>query len=125
MKRLALFIVLAPCLVTGCGRSLDPAVDPAEAGKALQTALEAWKSGKSPQDLAKASPFIIMNEDDWRVGKRLLDFDMEKGSVSGRQVRCRVRIKLSDKDDKAVERDAVYIIDTVPQIVIVRDSFAS
>jgi hypothetical protein len=125
MKRLALFIALAPCLVIGCGRSLDPAVDPGEADKALQTALEAWKSGKSPQDLTKARPSIIMNEDDWRLGKRLLDFDMEKGAVSGRQVRCRVRIKLLDKDDKTVDRNAVYIIDTVPQIVIVRDSFAS
>ena len=92
---------------------------------ALQTALEAWKSGKSPQDLTNARPSIIMNEDDWRVGKRLLNFDREKGSVSGRQVRCRVRIKLQDKNDKAVDRDAVYIIDTVPHIVIVRDSFAS
>jgi hypothetical protein len=125
MKRLALFIALAPCLVMGCGRSLDPAADPAEADKALQTALEAWKSGKSPENLTKARPPIIMNEDDWRMGKRLLDFDMEKGSVSGRQVRCRVRIKLQDKDGKTVDRDAVYIIDTIPQIVIVRDSFAS
>jgi len=125
MKRFTLFIVLAPFLVIGCGRSLDAAVDPAEADKALQTALEAWKSGKSPQDLKKASPSIVMNEDDWRVGKRLLEFDMGKGAVSGRQVRCRVRIKLRDKDDKTVDRDAVYIIDTIPQIVIVRDSFAS
>jgi len=125
MKRLALFVALAPCLLVGCSRSLDPAADPAEADKALQTALEAWKSGKSPEDLAKARPPIIMNEDDWRMGKRLLDFEMEKGSVSGRQVRCRVRIKLQNKDDKTVDRDAVYIIDTIPQIVIVRDSFAS
>ena len=125
MKRLALFIALTPCLVIGCGPSLDPAVDPAEADKALQTALEAWKSGKSPQDLTKSRPSIVMNEDDWRVGKRLLHFEMEKGAVSGRQVRCRVRIKLQDKDNKAVDRDAVYIIDTIPQIVIVRDSFAS
>ncbi len=125
MKRFTLFIALSACLVMGCGRGLDPAADPAVADKALQTALEAWKSGKSPQDLTKARPSIIMNEDDWRVGKRLLDFDMEKGSVSGRQVRCRVRIRLQDKNDKTVDRDAVYIIDTVPQIVIVRDSFAS
>jgi hypothetical protein len=50
---------------------------------------------------------------------------MEKGSLSGRQVRCRVRIKLQDKGDKTVERQGVYIIDTTPRIVIVHDSFAS
>jgi hypothetical protein len=66
-----------------------------------------------------------MNEDDWRVGKRLLEFKMEPVGLSGRQARCKVHIKLQDKDQKPVERDAVYIIDTIPRIVIVRDSFAS
>ena len=125
MKCLALFIALALCFVAGCGRGLDPAADPAEAEKALRTALEAWKSGKSPEDLQKQQPSVVMNEDDWRMGKRLLDFQMEKGSLSGRQVRCRVRIKLLNKDDTTVDREAVYIIDTTPRIVIVRDSFAS
>lgn len=125
MKRLTLFLVLTVCLMPGCHRGLDSDVDSAQADKALQTALEAWKGGKSQADLEKGHPSIIMNEDDWRTGKRLLDFKMEKGALSGRQVRCRVRIKLQDKDDKSVERDAVYIIDTTPRIVIVRDSFAS
>jgi hypothetical protein len=125
MKRLALFVVFTVCVMPGCHRSLDSDADPAQADKVLQTALEAWKGGKSQADLEKGQPSIIMNEDDWRTGKRLLDFKMDKGALSGRQVRCRVHIKLQDKDDKAVERDAVYIIDTTPRIVIVRDSFAS
>jgi len=87
--------------------------------------LEAWKSGKSQDELQKGSPSILMNEDDWRTGKRLLDFKMEKPALSGRQVRCRVHITLQEAGDKSVDRDAVYIIDTTPRIVIVRDSFAS
>jgi len=122
---MVLFVTLALCLLSGCGRKLDPDVDPAEGDKALRTALEAWKSGKSPEDLEKEHPPILMNEDDWRMGKRLLDFKMESGSLSGRQVRCRVQIKLQGKDGKTVDREAVYIIDTIPRIVIVRDSFAS
>jgi len=125
MKRAALFITLSLCLLSGCGRTLDPNADPAEADKALRTALEAWKGGKSPDDLKQGRPPILMNEDDWRTGKRLLDYEMEKGSLSGRQVRCRVRIKLQGADGEAADREAVYIIDTVPRIVIVRDSFAS
>lgn len=125
MKRMILILILALGLLPGCGRKLDADADPEMGDKALRTALEAWKSGKSPGDLEKEHPSIIMNEDDWRMGKRLLDFKMEKGSLSGRQVRCRVRIKLQDKDGKTVERSAVYIIDTIPRIVIVRDSFAS
>jgi len=125
MKHFALFIALALCLLPGCRRALDPNADSGEADKALRTALEAWKSGKAPADLEKESPSIIMNEDDWRTGKRLLDYKMDAGSLSGRQVRCRVQIKLQDKDNRTEERQAVYIIDTTPRIVIVRDSFAT
>src|SRR5947209_8568676 len=41
---------------------------------------------------------------------------MEKGTLSGRQVRCWVHITLRDGNDKTVDRDAVYIIDTIPRI---------
>jgi hypothetical protein len=125
MKRSAVSITLALCLLSGCTRTLDPNSDPGEADKALHTALEAWKGGQSPDDLKQGHPPIIMNEDDWRTGSRLLDYEMEEGVLSGRQVRCRVRIKLRDRDGQTVEREAVYIIDTIPRIVIVRDSFAS
>jgi hypothetical protein len=125
LKRFTWLVVLAACLLPGCGRSLDPPADSAEADRALRTALESWKGGKSPGDLEKERPPILMNEDDWRAGKRLLDFKMLDGSLSGRQVRWRVRITLQDKGNKAVEREATYIIDTTPRIVIVRDQFAT
>ena len=125
MRCLALTIGLTILALAGCGRGLDPEADRSVADKALRTALEAWKTGKSQADLEKEQPSIIMNEDDWRVGKRLLDFKTEESAISGRQVRCRVQIKLQDKDGKTANRSAVYIIDTTPRIVIVRDSFAS
>jgi hypothetical protein len=125
MRRLTSLLVLALCLLPGCSRRLDPPADTAEADRAMRAALEAWKDGKSQADLEHGSPSIIMNEDDWRAGKRLLDFTMIDGSLSGRQVRWRVRITLRDKDGKPVERQATYIIDTTPRIVIVRDTFAT
>jgi hypothetical protein len=125
MKHLALFIVLSLLVLSGCSRGLGPDADANTGGKALETALDAWKNGKTQEDLAKASPSIIMNEDDWRVGKQLLEFKVEDSAMSGRQLRCHVRIKLQDKDGKTQEQKATYIIDTTPRIVIVRDSFAS
>jgi hypothetical protein len=125
MRRFTPLIVLVLCLLPACDRRLDPPADTTEADKALRTALEAWKAGKSQRDLEKERPPIIMNEDDWRVGKRLLGFQLLDGSLSGRQVRWRVRITLQDKDNKPVEREATYIIDTTPRIVIVRDTFAT
>jgi hypothetical protein len=125
MKRLALFILLCLCLLSSCRRGLDKDADPEEGGKALQTALEAWKKGQTPEELEKMSPPILMNEDDWRLGKRLLDFKVEENTLKGRQVRSRVRIKLEDKSGKSLEKKAAYIIDTTPRLVIVRDTFAN
>jgi hypothetical protein len=123
MKRFAVLAILSTCLLQGCQRRLDQNADPDEGSKALQTALEAWKSGKSPKELAKIKPSILMNEDDWRLGKRLLDFKVEESSLSGRQIRTRVQIKLQDKDGRKLDQRATYIIDTTPRIVIVRDVF--
>ena len=125
MQRLLVCTSLAVCILSGCSRGLDPDASKPEADKALQTALEAWKNGKSQADLEKGIPSIIMNEDDWRTGKRLLDYKAEESVLAGRQIRCRVWIKLQDQVNKTVETNAVYIIDTTPRIVIVRDSFAS
>jgi hypothetical protein len=125
MKRLALFIPLSLGLLQGCGRGLDKDADPEEGVKALHTALTAWKDGKAHAELEKMTPPIIMNEDDWRSGKRLLDFKVEESALSGRQVRCKARIKLGGKDGKALEQRAIYIIDTTPRLVIVRDTFSS
>src|SRR5579864_1711562 len=125
MNRLRLCPLLLLCSIAACHSSLGPDASQPEADKTLQTALEAWKSGKTQADLEKGNPSIIMNEDDWRTGKRLVDFKMEESTLSGRQVRCRVHIRLQDPTNKIVEQDAVYIIDTTPRIVIVRDTFAS
>jgi hypothetical protein len=125
MRRLAVFIWVALLFLPGCGGSLGPDSDRDVADKALRTALEAWQNGKSQDSLEKEKPSIIMNEDDWRTGKRLIEFKIDECKMSGRQVRCRVWLKLQEKDGKNAERNAVYIIDTTPRIVIVRDMFAS
>jgi hypothetical protein len=104
---------------------LEPA-DLEQAGPALRTALEAWKDGKSQEELTNQKPSILMNEDDWRMGKRLLDFRMEdQGALSGRQVVWRAQIELQGKSGKTEKQWATYVIDTTPRLVIVRDRFAS
>jgi hypothetical protein len=104
---------------------MEPA-DIDQAGPALRTALEAWKGGKSQQELADQAPSILMNEDDWRVGKRLVHYEMEeRGSLSGRQVVWKVQMRLQDRGGKTEDYKATYVIDTTPRLVIVRDLFAS
>lgn len=125
MKRLATIVALSVGLLQGCGRGLDKDADPEEGVKALHAALAAWKDGKTQAEVEALTPSILVNDDDWRTGKRLLAFKVEESGLSGRQVRCRARIKLGGKDGKTVEQWATYIIDTTPRLVIVRDTFAS
>jgi hypothetical protein len=125
MKRL-LLVALCLCFIPACGKGPAAPADVNQAGSALQTALDAWKSGKSQKDLAEQNPSIIMNEDDWRVGKRLIHFEIkDAGVLTGRQVVSKVQIQLEDKDGKKEDCNATYVIDTTPRIVIVRDLFAS
>jgi len=123
MKHIVLSSAVCLCLL-GCGQS-NADVDIDQAGPALRSALEAWKSGKTPADLESQSPSILMNETDWKAGKRLLQFKMDdKGSQYGRQVRWRVQVRIQDKSGETQDQNATYVIDTTPRIVIVRDSFA-
>jgi hypothetical protein len=123
MKHLYL-LTLSLGFFSGCSRDIKPA-DVDQAGPALRTALEAWKGGGSQDELASQNSPIIMNEDDWREGKRLLDYKLEgTGSMYRRQVVWWVQIKLQDKSGKTEDRRAKYVIDTTPRLVIVRDRFA-
>jgi hypothetical protein len=124
MNRMLPLLALALCFA-GCGYQHASNVDPTDAGKVLKTALDAWKDGKNNEELAKLSPSIIMNESDWTSGNQLLEYKMnENGVLDGRQVRWVVQIKLQDKTGKVSDRKATYIVDTNPQVVIVRDTFA-
>jgi len=119
MKRAGGWLMVVLALQLGCGGSIDKDSSAVDGGKALRTALEAWKAGKEPASL---EPDIIMNELEWRNGKKLVDFKMpETSTMHGRQVRWEVDLTIQDKAGAKKDQKAKYIIDTVPRIVIVRD----
>jgi hypothetical protein len=123
MKRLAVVVpVWLLILVPGCGKSLHDPVDPDKAGTVLQAALEAWKQGEAFGDLQKRAPPIYFNEPEWKAGKRLVSFTPGKVELMGRQARCSVKLSLRDKEGRTTQREISYQIDTVPQVVIVREN---
>jgi hypothetical protein len=109
-------------LMVGCSKTLDDPVDPNEARAVLQTALDAWKQGESYGDLQKRTPPIYFREPEWEAGKKLVTFKAGKVDLMGRQGRCSVKLSLLDKAGKATEREISYLIDTTPQVVIVREN---
>jgi hypothetical protein len=122
MKRIACaFGVCFLTLLLGCSKALDDPVDPGDASTALQTALDAWKQGDAYGDLEKRHPPIYFREPEWEAGKKLVNFTLGKAGLMGRQGRCLARLSLVDRSGKATQREVSYLIDTTPQVVIVRE----
>jgi hypothetical protein len=107
----------------GCGPSNGPDADPAEAVTVLRTALDAWKKGETPESLQDQQPPIWFNEDDWKSGAKLLDYQVDdKTTMHGRQVRCQVSLT-TEKNNRKSERTIAYLVDTTPNRVIAREGF--
>jgi hypothetical protein len=115
--RIAIFAVL----VTACGcdtsaRSLH--LDEAQARDSLVTSLEAWKAGKTPDDL---KPEIFIGEWDWKNGKTLVDYEILADERSdGTNLHIPVRLSLKDPKGKSFKSDVVYVVGTSPVITISR-----
>jgi hypothetical protein len=104
----------------GCGSSATPA-DQAEGGKALQTALDAWKGGKTPDELAKQEPSIHVADSDWKSGLVLKDYKTDgEGKLIGADLNYSVVLELRDAKGKAKTKKAVYAVSTHPQILVLR-----
>jgi hypothetical protein len=124
LKKFA-YVLTVPLLALaaiGCGRKIDPPVDPDRAGEVLQVALDSWKKGDAFGDLEKRDPPIYFNEREWEAGKKLVNYQAGKVSLMGRQGRCVVKLTLQDKAGTRTERDIGYQIDTTPRVVIARES---
>ena len=120
-RRLLCLCVCSLALALGCGQTPEPAVDPNEAGKVLQVALESWKKGESYGTLQQRQPPIYFNEREWEAGSKLENFQAGPVDLMGRQGRCKVKLSIRDKAGKVADRDVTYLIDTVPKAVIVRE----
>ena len=105
----------------GCAPPPEPPVEPADAEVALRAAFDAWKAGEPYSALEGRSPPVVFTEPLWRDGSTLLEYELGEVQLHGRQARCTVRLRLKDSSGKAADRRIGYLIDTRPQVVIVRE----
>jgi hypothetical protein len=116
---------LALALGAGCGgRSAAPS-DADEGRKALQTALDAWKGGETPDALARRTPPIHVTDGDWMGGLRLQRYRADDGGrLVGTDVNYNVVLELKTAKGKVVKKNAVYAVTTHPQLLVHRqDNF--
>jgi hypothetical protein len=107
-------------LVSGCGSKVD--LNRAE--KVVRTALEAWKGGGNPKQLADQGIEIV--EPDWKAGYRLLNYELKNASAQPQQgPRVVVVLHLQTRAGKKVRQEVAYevIFKDQNKVSIGRDAF--
>ena len=104
----------------GCGQSASPS-DRIEGHKALQTVLDAWKRGEKPAALAQRTPPIHVSDGDWMSGLRLQGYQADDGGkLVGSDFNFNVVLKLKTAKGKVMNKEAVYVVTTHPQLLVLR-----
>jgi hypothetical protein len=119
---------LAPALaallfIAGCGQTSGAALTTDEelARQSLVTALDAWKSGKTPADLKNASPPVIVGDHDWKSGAKLVGYELPGEEFNdGANLHITADLDLENADAGKSRQRIVYIVGTDPAITIFR-----
>jgi hypothetical protein len=118
-KLSALFLLALPL---GCG-SPQPA-DPDQARATLTLALDAWRDGRTIDEVSTGSPPIIVADPLWKAGFKLARYQVaETTRAAGFDVKIPVELWLQDPQGKAVQEKVKYTVSTQPSRTVVRAPF--
>jgi hypothetical protein len=108
-------------MASGCGGGPPRPADSSQAREALRAALDSWKAGQRPEDLARQSPAIHVKDVDWTEGFRLVDYKADAdGRLVGYDMNYPVVLELKSPRGKAVKKNAVYTVTTRTDVFISR-----
>lgn len=120
--RVALAILVAAVLPAGCGAP-RPA-DPDLARKTLTTALDAWRDGRSVDEVTAGSPPITVNDPAWKSGYKLNGYKIAETTKSvGWDLKFPVELSLQDPKGKARTENAKYTVSVEPSLTVIRSPF--
>jgi hypothetical protein len=109
--------------LAGCSDSkpLPMATTPEAARPALQAALDAWKAGRTPEELRGQSPPVYFNDADFGRGRKLADYSIEgDGTPMGTGLSFAVTLTLQG-NGKPTPRKLAYRVATQPTVSIYRE----
>jgi hypothetical protein len=117
-----LFFLLAGLTITGCGQAEPKRADAETARKTLREALDAWRSGESPDALQGRSPPIYVAEREWKNGAKLAAFEADpRDELFGSDLRCHVALTLQDSAGTSRKKRATYSVGTNNKLTVVRE----
>ncbi len=110
---------LLAILPPGCGGQ-KPA-DPDQARATLAMALDAWKGGKTIEDVTGGSPSITVADPSWKAGFKLSRYQVaETTRAAGFDLKIPVELWLEDPKGKAVQEKVKYTVSVQPARTVIR-----
>ena len=111
--------VLMAVLPLGCGGS-TPA-DPDLARATLAMALDAWRDGRTIDEVSNGSPPITVAEPAWKSGFKLSKYEVaDTTRAVGFDLRMPVQLWLEDPKGKPVEESVKYTVSVQPVRTVIR-----
>ena len=117
-------LTLLACLMTliGCGPPGVPVSDVDAARNLLDTSLQAWKAGRTVEQLRQEKPPIYVADDLWNQGVELTDYTIASdGELYGSNVRLQVKLNGLRKDGETIAQQVKYLVTTTPALTIARE----
>ncbi len=106
----------------GCG-GLEP-TDPDMARETLSLALDAWRDGRSLDDVTNGSPPITVADPAWKAGYKLSSYQVaETAKAAGFDLKIPVQLSLQDPNGKVVQEKVRYTVSVQPSRTVIRSPF--
>src|SRR5260221_6104265 len=106
----AVLLALVSLAQSGCRPTKAVATDPDQARTTLVQALDAWKSGETPDGLHGRAAIRVVDSA-WQKGMRLVAYEIVgNGQMDGFDWQLRAKLSLEDGEGNRLEEKAVYAI---------------
>ena len=103
----------------GCGGQ-KPA-DPDQARATLAMALDAWRDGKSMDEVTNGSPPITVADPSWKAGLKLARYQVgESARAAGFDLKIPVELWLEDPRGKSTHEKVKYTVSVQPSRTVIR-----
>jgi len=114
--------LLAIAASSGCGGSAAGPVDETTARSMLAQALDAWVGGKQAAELRAQSPEIVVVDQQWTGGAKLVDYEIVgTGSFDGKTLRAPVNLTVIDPRARVPKKlPANFTVGLQPVVTVVR-----
>jgi hypothetical protein len=115
--------ICAALAAVGCGGKTDALARPKSAADLrpnLEAALEAWKSGKTPDSLNDQTPPIKVTDSAWKGGQQIESYTIVNNKPAGDRAQL-FTVKLSFRQPKR-EQEVNYVVSGNDPVYVFRDT---